>query len=429
MNQQDKWESNLSGNSDGTLAEWRRYGMVPIAAALGYATCVIHIYGLGVFIEPIAKEFGWSRAAVTVGLTLSTGLQALLAIPIGMAVDRFGPRKLAVIGILLTCAAFANLSTATGTMSNWYMIWLVMSAASLPIQATVWTSAVASRFHASRGLALAVTLCGASVALIVFPFLGAELIQSYGWREAMRIEAVIWLVVAWPIIFFLFRGAQDERKPSAQAGEAKAAALPGMSLLDGLKTTVFLRLLVVALLFTFAAIGLNVHFPLILKGYGFSPVASAALASLIGWFSIPGRLVTGMLLDRLRASLVGAVAFLLPAIACALLLYGAGSALTVGVAAAFIGFTLGAEVDVLVFLTTRYFGLRNFGGLYGGILAALSIGTAFGPLAAAHVFDQWQSYNPFLMSTFITMLASSLLLASLPRPRPEMFDIKDAALA
>ena len=89
----------MSGNRDGALAEWRRYGILPIAAALGYATCVIHIYGLGVFIEPISKEFGWSRTATTVGLTLSTVIQALCAIPIGMAVDRFGPRKMAIIGV------------------------------------------------------------------------------------------------------------------------------------------------------------------------------------------------------------------------------------------------------------------------------------------------------------------------------------------
>lgn len=418
----------MSGNRDGALAEWRRYGILPIAAALGYATCVIHIYGLGVFIEPISKEFGWSRTATTVGLTLSTVIQALCAIPIGMAVDRFGPRKMAIIGVALTCAAFANLSNATGDMANWYLIWIVMSLASLPIQATIWTSAVASRFHASRGIALAVTLCGASVALIVFPFLGTELIQAYGWRDAMRIEALIWLAVAWPIVIFLFRGAQDEKVP---AGETKAAAaiLPGMSLIDGLKTTIFLRLLIVALLFTFAMIGLNVHFPLILKGYGFTPLEAAGLASLIGWFSIPGRIVTGFMLDRLRASLVGAVAFLLPGIACAILLFGGGSGMSVALAAAFIGFTLGAEVDVLVYLTTRYFGLRNFGGLYGGILAALSVGTAFGPLAASRVFDVWTSYDPFLMSTLVMMGLSSLLLASLPRPRPELNDMKEPALA
>ena len=401
--------------------EWRRFGLVPISGALGYACSVIHIYGLGVFIEPISAEFGWSRTATTIGLTLSTVIQALCAVPIGMAVDRYGPRRLGIVGVLLTCAAFANLSTATGSMANWYMVWIVMSFASLAVQATIWTSAVASRFQASRGMALAVTLCGASVALIVFPWLGAELIRAYGWRSAMRIEAAIWLAVAWPVVILLFRGARDEpRKESESAPAAAASALPGISLGQGMKSTVFVRLLVVALLFTFAMIGLNVHFPLILKAHGYDPVGAAALASVIGWASVPGRLVTGFLLDRLRASVVGAVAFLLPAMACGLLLLGGDSGLTIGVAAAFIGFTLGAEVDVLVFLTTRYFGLRNFGGLYGGILAALSVGTAFGPLAASRAFDLWQSYDPFLIGTVALLTLSSLLLFSLPRPRPEL---------
>lgn len=411
----------MSGLSGGAAAEWRRFGTLPPAAALGYATCVIHIYGLGVFIDPIATEFGWSRAATTVGLTLSTIIQALMAIPIGIAVDRYGPRRLALVGLVLTCAAFALISTASGESGNWYLLWIIMSLASLPIQATVWTSAVASRFSATRGLALALTLCGASVALIVFPWLGAELIATQGWRHAMRLEAVIWLCVAWPIVFFLFRGAQDDVRTGKVAATA-APALAGISLGEGLKSGVFLRLLFVALLLTFATVGLNVHFPLIVKGYGFSPVAAAGLASLIGWASIPGRLLTGVMLDRFRASLVGAGAFLLPALACVILLVAGGNPWSVGLAAAFIGFTLGAEIDVLVFLTTRYFGMRNFGALYGGILAALSVGTAFGPLAAAYVFDLWKDYDPFLIVTVAMMVLSSVILASLPRPQPELYE-------
>jgi MFS family permease len=408
--------------TDGALGEWRRYGLLPIAAALGYATCVIHIYGLSVYIEPIAKDFGWSRAAVTFGMTISTVIQAICAIPIGLAVDRFGPRPMALAGVALACAAFANISTASGSDGNWYLLWIIMSLASLPIQATVWTSAVASRFAASRGLALAVTLCGASVSLIVFPWLGALLIQNYGWRQAMRIEALIWVCVAWPVVFFLFRGAQDRQKGQTKIAKASVAVLPGVALLTGLKSNIFWRLFLVALLFTFGTIGLNVHFPLVLKGYGFSPLAAAGLASLIGWFSIPGRLVTGLLLDRFRASLVGSAAFLLPAMAAAILLYGGGSTLSIGLAAAMIGFTLGAEVDVLVFLTSRYFGLKSFGALYGGILAALSIGTAFGPLIAARIFDLSGNYDKFLIATIGMMVLSSLTLASLPRPRPELYE-------
>ena len=409
---------SMSGSQAG--AEWRQYWTLPIAAALGYATCVIHIYGLGVFIEPVAREFGWSRTEVTVGLTLSTAAQALAAIPIGIMVDRIGPRRLAIIGILLTCAAFANIGLASGTMANWYVTWAIMSVASLPIQATVWTSAVASRFSASRGLALATALCGASVALIVFPWLGAELIERYGWRQAMRIEALVWLVVAWPVVLLFFRGAHDggAAKSAATASDAPAAPLQvaDVSLRDGLRSSVFLRLLFAALLFTFTMIGLNVHFPLMLKAYGYSPVAAAATASLIGFSSIFGRLGTGMMLDRYRGSIVGAVAFSMPALACAVLLADGSGSMGASIAALLIGFTLGAEIDVLVFLTTRYFGLRNFGALYGGILSALSVGTAFGPLAAANVFDRWGSYDPFLWLTIGAMLASSVALATLPPP-------------
>jgi len=158
--------------------EWRRYGMLPVAAALGYSTSVIHIYGLGPYIEPIQEAFGWSRAQATSGLTVATVINAVFCLFIGMLVDRMGPRKVGLIGVLLTTSAFALLGTATGEKSNWYMLWGVLAFATLPVQATIWTSAVASRFVTSRGMALAVTLSGASVAATVFPVLATWLIST-----------------------------------------------------------------------------------------------------------------------------------------------------------------------------------------------------------------------------------------------------------
>jgi MFS family permease len=102
------------------LGEWRRHPLLPIAAALGYATSVLHVYGLGPYIEPISREFGWSRTQTTAGLTLATLLQCLGSIPVGMAVDRLGARPLGLVGALLLPAAFALLSTATGGKANWY---------------------------------------------------------------------------------------------------------------------------------------------------------------------------------------------------------------------------------------------------------------------------------------------------------------------
>lgn len=371
--------------------EWRRYWSLPLAAALGYATSVIHIYGLGPYFEPITREFGWSRTQLTVGLTISTTISGLLAVPVGLLVDRVGPRPLGLAGVVLLSAAFALLGTATGSAANWYLLWFVLAFATLLVQATIWTSAVASRFAASRGLALAVTLCGASVAQVVFPLLGTALIDSFGWRQAMAVQAAIWVAVVLPVVFLAFRGAHEERRSSAQR-TALPADSSGSSFADGLRSTVYLRLFLAAVLFTFTIVALSVHFVPMMTGRGLAKLEAAGLATL-----------------------VGATVFLLPVVGCAALL-GSPTGGAAAVAAIFIGLTLGAEVDVIVYLCTRYFGLKSFGALYGGLLLALSIGTATGPLAAAKIYDVDGSYDAFLWLTVGFMLASSLCLASLPRP-------------
>ena len=402
----------MSSIRSGASAEWRSFAMVPIAAALGYSTSVIHIYGLGPYLEPLQAEFGWTRAQVTVGLTIATFINAIFCLPIGALVDRLGPRSVGLIGVLVTSAAFALIGTATGSTANWSLLWGVLAFATLPVQATIWTSAVASRFEVSRGLALAITLCGASIGATVFPLLATWLIKSYGWRSAFAIEGAIWAAITFPTLFLFFRGARDVPAKAA----APASELTGSSVREGLRSFVFVRLFIASALFTFTIIALVVHFVPILKDRGAQPMAAAGVASLVGVFSIVGRLLTGLLLDKFRASLVGAGVFLLPIAGCALLLLDGANPLAQSVAAAVVGLTLGSEVDVIVYLTTRHFGLKNFGTLYGGLLTALSLGTAFGPLAAAAIYDRHGSYELFLTLTMVFMAGSSLALATLPHP-------------
>lgn len=404
-------------SESGALGEWRKHGTLPLAAALGYATSVIHIYGLSVYIGPISETFGWSRVEVTLGISIATILQAIVAVPIGLLVDRVGPRRLALTGLVLTGLGFANLGNATGSDANWYLSWILMSVATMPIQATIWTSAVASRFSASRGLALAVTLCGAALALSVFPVMGERLISVYGWQKAMRIEALIWIGITWPVCFLFFRGAHDRaRGQKVAAAKMQAKDLEGVTLKEGLLSGVYMRLFAASLLFTFTIIGLNVHFPLLLKTYGFDAKSAADITALIGLSSLVGRLGTGLLLDRFRGSLVGAFAFVIPSFAAALMLAVGDTSMGAAASAILIGVSLGAEIDVIVYLTTRYFGLKSYGGLYGGLLSALSLGTAFGPLAAARVFDVTQSYTAFLWGTIGCMLISAVALLTLPLP-------------
>src|SRR5262245_32770632 len=214
--------------------EWRSYWTLPLAAALGYSTAVLHTYGIGPFITPLQQEFGWSRATISIGITIAGLAGAALSVPMGLLVDRLGPRLVGLIGVLLMTGAIALLGTATGDTTNWIFLWCLVAFGNLWLQTTVWTSAVASRFERSRGLAFAITLSGASVAQTVFPILATWLITSYGWRRGFMGMGGIWAAVVFPILLLFFRGARDAGRKEPTTAAATGTA-PGMSVAEGLR--------------------------------------------------------------------------------------------------------------------------------------------------------------------------------------------------
>ncbi len=393
-------------------AEWSSYWYLPVVAALGYSAAGLHVYGIGPLMESLHREFGWTRAQTLSGSAIVSLVVALASVPMGMAIDRLGPRLIALTGVPLICAAVALLGTATGTMGNWLSLWALVALASIPVQATVWTAAVVSRFDAARGLALAVTLCGSSVGAFVFPLLSTWLVQTYDWRHAFMGLGGLWTLLLLPLLFLSFRGAQDSRRAAKESRQSAAALLPGLTLAEAARNPAFYRLLLATGFFTFSIFGSVVNFVPILRGSGAAPMTAASAASLIGIFSLIGRLSTGVVLDRFPAHIVGAVCFLLPIPGCALLLAADPGTAGFFAAAAMFGLTLGAEVDVIAYLATRHFGLRSFGAIQGALLCATALGAASGPLAAGATFDRFGSYSGFITTTIVLMLLSALIIGS-----------------
>ncbi|HKY91153.1 MAG TPA: MFS transporter, partial [Nevskiaceae bacterium] len=345
-------------------AEWKAYGFLPFVAALGYATSVLQVYSLGPFIAPLQADFGWSRAQVSFGLTVMSIVNAVLCIPVGLLVDRVGPRRVGLFGVLLMAVVVASLGTATGSMLNWALLWSGVALGSACVQATVWTSAINTRFEKSRGLALALTLSGASFAAAVFPLAAAWLIGAHGWRGGYGWMAGLWAACVFPILFLGFRGARDGGRAAKAEAEAAPRVLAGVGIAEGLRSPTLYKMVLAAGLFAFTLLGIVVHFVPILTDAGATRLQAAGTTSLIGIFSIIGRLGTGVLLDRFPAHLVGAGAFLLPIAGVTLLLADGANPASQAIAAATFGLTLGSEVDVFAYLMARHFGLKHFGALY-----------------------------------------------------------------
>jgi MFS family permease len=406
-------KSPATSSQDTAGSEWRRHWRLPIATALGYATAVLHVYGIGAFILPLQHEFGWSRAFISSGLTIAGGVAAIAAVPVGALVDRIGARRVALFGVPLTTSAFALLGTASGSTANWMLLWFVLALANIGLQSTVWMSFLSAAFDRSRGLAIAVTVSGASVGAFVYPLLATWLIGRFGLRLAFMGVGGIWLAIVLPTVFAFFR---DPQPTSTDQQHTK----PRLSSLQMGEDTEFRRSTLCKLaaaggIIAFMSLGITVHFVPILTGRGAAPSVAAGIASLIGIFSIAGRMGTGILLDRVPGHIVGAIACTLPMIASMLLVFGGGPSTQVLAAACF-GLTIGSEIDVVAYLGSRHFSGPRFSLRFGTVNAALATGTALGPIAAGYVFDRLQSYVPFLWLSVVLMAVCFLLFLSLSRP-------------
>lgn len=161
-----------------------------------------------------------------------------------------------------------------------------------------------------------------------------------------------------------------------------------------------------------------------LRDAGLSPAAAAQIASLMGIGVIIGRVCIGWIIDRLFAPHVAAAIFTITAGGCALLAYGG---IEHAPLAAFLsGFCLGAEVDLLAYLTARYFGLRNYGFLYATIYAFFWISMAAGPALAGKLYDRFGNYHIALQVIVGALLISTVAALSLPRFTPSPVNLLGA---
>ena len=101
-----------------------------------------------------------------------SGISVILAPLVGLAIDRFGSRRVGLPGLIVYLVGVALLSTATPSIWHWWSLWALIAVGTVLIKPTVWVAAIASRFDANSGIALAIALCGTSIGAAILPFLG-----------------------------------------------------------------------------------------------------------------------------------------------------------------------------------------------------------------------------------------------------------------
>lgn len=401
------------------LAEWRKGWAVVLSGALGMALASTSVYSIGIFMAPLEKEFGWSRAEISAGLTINTVLAVLVSPFIGIALDRIGVRRIGTIGVAAYCMVFACIAFAGPSIWSWWMLWLMLGATGLAIKPTIWTTSVSSMFSSSRGLALSVMLCGTALGSSLTPSVGNYLFEAFGWRQGTLCLAAFWAVLVLPPVWLFLTSARDMEIKAANAQKSGEGQVPvpltGVSVRDGMLSWRYLRLAVAGFLTCLIIVSFVSGLVPILSDRGFARQTAANIAGMAGIATIFGRLTGGYLLDRTNGNLVGAASVGLAIIPAMLFLFFPGSLLISSIGVLILGLSLGAELDAVAFLASRHFGLRNFGALFGTISGLLALATGLGPLFVSLVYDHTKSYDMVLIGYVPLALIAAALFASLGR--------------
>ena len=398
----------MTGGGPERRREWQRNWTLVLACAVGFSFSSIINYSFGLFIEPLAREFGWSRAQVSVGLTISAVVSVLLSPVVGMLIDRWGVRRLALPGIVLLTMSIASFSLANGSLTQWLLLWGIFAIIDLSVKSTVWTTAVAYAFKAERSLAMAFTLGGVSLASIVGPPLAETLITAIGWRSTFVAIGLSWGAVAFLLSFLFLHEARFDR--GQQRGSSPTPTSDGLSVKQAVRSLTLIRIGIATFITMLLGLGIQVHLVPILTSGGLSRADAAWMASLAGVAGIIGKLVTGWLMDRVHAGLVGSITLGVSALAYGLLLDQVRTTALVVVAMMVIGYAAAAKLQMCAYLTSRYAGMRNFGTIFGVMSSLVALGGGVGPFVAGLVYDKTGSYDALILaSVFGTLLAAGLI--------------------
>ena len=396
--------------------EWRRHWKVVAASMGGTSIGAIPSYMLGLFIHPLEQAFGWSRAGISSALLIYSIVGVIGAPFAGILVDRLGSRRIALFGATVYFLFTGLLSLISSDIHTWWAAWILLGLAGLCTKPTVWSKAVTSFFHKGRGVALAMMASGVGIASSVLPIVSNAYIERLGWRWAFVAVALTFTAIVLPLLWFWFFDSSD--KPTGADTRTKAErlqSLPGWTAREGLRKRQTYQIAVAAMLGTGVVTAFAVHIISMLTASGVARGEAVGLFGMVGVLAVASRLIVGVIFDRVEHPAVGVLSIGLPVIpALALLFMPPGMEMAI-VAVVTLGIAIGGEYDAVIYLGSRFFGLKAFGFLFGLVASVMLLGIGLGPVIAGRIYDVYRSYDLFYMLVIPASLISSLLVGTLGR--------------
>lgn len=390
-------------------SELRSGAGILIGCVLAMAIGVIALPGpaVGIFMTGMQRDLGWSRTEISLALSIGMGMLMLMSPVVGWLCDRYREQHVLAFGLAAMAVSFLLFSRISGNSSNFVLGYAVMMAVASGASTIPLARIISANFDKRRGIALGLAMIGTGLSGFILPLVLVPYVAHAGWRAGFVALASI-VALGMPIVVLMLRGARHDVVKSSPA-----ELQTGIEFGQASRSREFVLMACCFPLVTLAATGLQVHFIALMTDAGLSAIRAGAIASVSGVTLIIVRLITGLLIDRYFAPFVAA-AMMVAASLCmgVFALLGAPAAV---LGAICYGLAVGAELDIIGYLSARYFGMRAYGRIYGCLYATILIGSMISPILFSLSFDRFTSYTPALATATLMLALSGALLVALPR--------------
>ncbi|HTN63612.1 MAG TPA: MFS transporter, partial [Devosia sp.] len=392
-----------------------RYGWVIVAAG-ALITCVAMgaMFALPVYLQPMADDTGWGRAGISLAMTFAFIVMGVAGFAWGAVTDRIGPRPVVLIGSIMLGVGLFTASRAPNLLvfqiAYGGLCGASVGAFFAPIMATTlaW-------FNQHRSLAVSLVSIGGGVAPMVITPLASVLITSYGWRSAMLIVAIgVWAILI-PATFLIRRAPAALAAPAPAPAVASTGPAPRSATANALRSPQFIVLAAVFCLCCAAHSGPIFHTVSYAMLCGASSLAAASIYSVEGVAGLFGRLLFGLMGDRLGVKRVIVGGLVLQAVGIYTYIY-VSELSHFYMLAAVLGMAYGGVMPLYAVLARDYFPPQVMGTVLGGITMTSSIGMAIGPIGGGWIFDTFGDYHWLYIASAAIGLAAAAVALTFPRP-------------
>lgn len=363
-------------------------------------------YGLPFFYDFMVKEYGWSRTIVTSGNAIGKLIVGpLFGFIAGWMIDKYGPRRLMLSGVIMMGVALIGLSYSDNL--GMFYLFYVFNALGYVCGGPLPCQVLISRwFDKNRGKAMGIAYLGIGTGGALVPQIAAGLEKSIGWHYALASLGVLIILFALPLVYFI-KGSSV--KPAEQGKKDEAVPIKSI-----LKNKYFYLLALGSMCSIGAVGGVGQHLKLYLRDINYSQAEAANVMSFVLLSSLAGRLLMGWLADIFRRKYVMILIYLVVATAIPLLLMPDFPG-RIYIFAVIFGIGLGGDYMIIPLMAGDLFGVRALGRTMGIILVADGVAESMFPMLVGALHDSAKTYTPGFLVLIGVALAGALIVSFLPK--------------